>query len=209
MATVPSLAASDTSGVLEQQLISRRECGGHDVSIQIKYCGICHSDLHQLRGEWDISHYYPMVPGHEIVGVVESVGKEVTKFKAGDRVGVGVFVDSCRNCSSCDRGLEQYCLGCEGKKDSLHLTYNCCVEDGRKEKELLFGGYSRQITVDENYVLSIPDQLALDVAAPLLCAGITLYSPLNHFGCLQRGPEMKVGIQGFGGLGHMGVKLAK
>ena len=154
-----------------------------------------------------MSIYYPMVPGHEIVGVVESVGESVTKFKEGDRVGVGCFVDSCRECSSCKAGWENYCLGVPGKQDSMHGTYNCCLKDNNNE--LLFGGYSQSITVDENYVLSIPDSLPLYVAAPLLCAGITMYSPLSHFGCREKGPQMKVGIQGFGGLGQMGVKLAK
>ena len=204
---VNSLAAEDTSGVLGRKLIQRRDCREHDVYIKIKYCGICHSDLHQIRAEWDMSIYYPMVPGHEIVGVVESVGESVTKFKEGDRVGVGCFVDSCRECSSCKAGWENYCLGVPGKQDSMHGTYNCCLKDNNNE--LLFGGYSQSITVDENYVLSIPDSLPLYVAAPLLCAGITMYSPLSHFGCREKGPQMKVGIQGFGGLGQMGVKLAK
>jgi len=172
-----------------------------------QYCGICHSDLHQIRAEWKMNTYYPMVPGHEITGVVEGVGEKVTKFQIGDRVGVGVFVDSCRECSSCKNGEENYCFGCEGKKDRMHGTYNCCLQDAGNE--LLFGGYSQAITVDENYVLRVPDNLGLDVAAPLLCAGITMYSPLNHFGCKERGKDMKVGIQGFGGLGQMGVKLAK
>jgi len=204
---VSSLAASDTSGMLRRKYIQRRACRDHDVLIRIMYCGICHSDLHQIRAEWKMNTYYPMVPGHEITGVVEGVGEKVTKFQIGDRVGVGVFVDSCRECSSCKNGEENYCFGCEGKKDRMHGTYNCCLQDAGNE--LLFGGYSQAITVDENYVLRVPDNLGLDVAAPLLCAGITMYSPLNHFGCKERGKDMKVGIQGFGGLGQMGVKLAK
>ncbi|QDZ18448.1 alcohol dehydrogenase [Chloropicon primus] len=206
MQMVDSLAARDTTGVLSKHKIQRRECRSNDVYINVLFCGICHSDLHQIRAEWSIPHYYPMVPGHEIVGVVEKVGKDVSKFKIGEKVGVGVFVDSCRSCSSCKRGEENYCLGCEGKEDRMCGTYNCCLKDNNNE--ILYGGYSASITVDENYVLRIPDNLPLDKAAPLLCAGITMFSPLNFFGCLEHGAGMQVGIQGFGGLGHMGVKLA-
>jgi len=204
---VCALAAKDTSGVLSRKYIQRRSPLGNDVVIDIHYCGICHSDLHQVRGEWPIDHYYPMVAGHEIVGVVQSVGDEVTKFKVGDRVGVGCFVDSCRSCFQCKSGREQYCGGTSGKKDTLHLTYNCRLED--RGGELTMGGYSQAITVDENYVLSVPAGLDLEVAAPLLCAGITTWSPLVHLKVKEKGSALKVGIQGYGGLGQMGAKFAK
>jgi alcohol dehydrogenase (NADP+) len=173
----------------------RRDPKDHDVVIDIKYCGICHSDIHQVRDEWGGS-IFPMVPGHEIAGVVRAVGSKVTKYKVGDHVGVGCFVDSCRHCSSCEQGLDQYCL--EGNT----LTYNAYERDG---KTPTYGGYSNVIVVDENYVLQIPKSIPLDKAAPLLCAGITLYSPLMHW---KAGPGKKVGIMGLGGLGHMGVKIA-
>ena len=176
--------------------IERREPGPHDVKIDILFCGVCHSDLHTARGEWDGS-LYPCVPGHEIVGKVGAIGAHVTKFKVGDQVGVGCMVDSCRECESCKAGMEQYCYpGNIG-------TYN------GKDKHLgghTFGGYSASITVDEAFVLRIPESLPLDAAAPLLCAGITLYSPLMHW---KAGPGRRVGIVGLGGLGHMGVKIAR
>jgi uncharacterized zinc-type alcohol dehydrogenase-like protein len=176
----------------------RREPREHDVVIDIKYCGVCHSDIHQSRDEW--SDYleesiFPMVPGHEITGVVKSVGSRVTKFKMGDLAGVGCFVDSCRSCIECTRGLEQYCAS------QAVWTYNGREKDGSPT----YGGYSRRIVVDENYVLRMPENLPLDAAAPLLCAGITLYSPLRHW---HAGPGKKVAIIGLGGLGHLGVKLA-
>ncbi len=176
----------------------RREPREHDVVIDIKYCGVCHSDIHQTRDEW--SDYqdesiFPMVPGHEIAGVVSAVGSKVTKHKVGDKVGVGCFVDSCRTCTECQRGLEQYC------SVQTIWTYN-----GRdKEGNPTYGGYSDRIVVDENYVLHMPNNLPLDACAPLLCAGITLYSPLRQW---EAGPGKKVAIVGMGGLGHMGVKLA-
>ena len=172
----------------------RRSNREHDVAIDIKFCGICHSDIHQARDEWGGS-IFPMVPGHEITGVVSSVGSKVTRFKVGDRVGVGCFVDSCRRCAECRRDLQNYCTG------GLVLTYNSREPDGTPT----MGGYSDKIVVDENYVLRIPDALPLDAAAPLLCAGITLYSPLKHW---NAGPGKRVAIVGLGGLGHMGVKLA-
>ena len=172
----------------------RREPREHDVAIDIKFCGICHSDIHQARDEWGGS-IFPMVPGHEIAGVVTAVGNKVTKYKVGDKVGVGCFVDSCRKCAQCKEGLEQYC------SVGMVLTYNGKDKEGAPT----FGGYSEKIVVDENYVLRIPDNLPLDAAAPLQCAGITLYSPLRHWGA---GPGKKVAIVGLGGLGHMGVKLA-
>jgi alcohol dehydrogenase (NADP+) len=173
----------------------RREPGPLDVVIAIKYCGICHSDIHQARDEWGGSRF-PMVPGHEIAGIVERVGSDVTRFEAGDRVGIGCFVDSCGQCDACTRGLEQFCA----KKPSF--TYNGTERDGVTPT---YGGYSERIVVNENYVLRIPDNLPLDAAAPLLCAGITLYSPLRHW---NAGPGKNVAIVGLGGLGHIGVKIA-
>ena len=188
-------AAKRAGGPLEPFAFERREPGAHDVVIDIKYCGICHSDIHQVRDEWGGSAF-PIVPGHEIAGVVSRVGKSVTKYQAGDRVGVGCFVDSCGECDSCRRGLEQFCL--------VHctFTYNSTECDGTTPT---YGGYSERIVVKEDYVLRIPDALPLDGAAPLLCAGITLYSPLRHW---NAGPGKRVAIVGLGGLGHMGVKLA-
>lgn len=174
----------------------RREPGPHDVLIDIQYCGICHSDIHTARSEWG-EVLYPLVPGHEISGVVRKIGSSVQKFTVGDRVGVGCFVDSCRTCAHCEQDLEQYCL------NGFTATYNDHEKDG---KTPTYGGYSSAIVVDENYVLEIPKQIPLDKAAPLLCAGITLYSPLKHW---QAGPGKKVGIMGLGGLGHVGVKIAR
>jgi uncharacterized zinc-type alcohol dehydrogenase-like protein len=173
----------------------RREPGEHDVLIEIQFCGVCHSDIHQARGEWGNSTF-PMVPGHEIVGRVARVGSKVTKFKEGDTAGVGCFVDSCRTCENCREGLEQYC------EVGNVQTYNGTEKDG---KTPTYGGYSTQIVVDENYTLKIPDNLDPAGAAPLLCAGITTYSPLRHF---KVKAGQRVGVVGLGGLGHMGVKLA-
>lgn len=174
----------------------RRVPGPNDVRIDILYCGVCHSDIHQARDEWGGS-IFPMVPGHEIVGTVAEVGSEVRNWKAGDTVGVGCFVDSDRTCEACRAGEEQYC------ETGIVPTYNGHERDG---KTPTYGGYSTGITVDENYVLRIPEGIPLDGAAPLLCAGITTYSPLRHFG-VKAGH--KVAVVGLGGLGHMGVKLAK
>lgn len=174
----------------------RREPKEHDVLIDILYCGICHSDIHQINNEWGGGSIYPMVPGHEITGVVSQVGAKVNRYKLGDRVGVGCFVDSCRRCGPCHQGLEQYCL------ERSTPTYNGLEKDGQTPT---YGGYSNKIVVDENYMLRIPDNLPLDRAALLLCAGITLYSPLVHWGA---GPGKKVVIMGLGGLGHMGIKIA-
>jgi len=188
--------AQSATTPLARLTIERREPGPHDVRIDIVNCGVCHSDLHTARGEW-AGTKYPSVPGHEIVGLVSAVGAQVSKFKVGDRVGVGCMVDSCRECESCREGLEQYC-----EKGNIG-TYNA------PDKHLgghTFGGYSTQIVVDENYVLRLADNLPFDAAAPLLCAGITLWSPLRHW---QAGPGKKVGVVGLGGLGHMGVKLAR
>ena len=187
-------AANSVKAPLAPWSFERREPREHEVMIDIKFCGICHSDIHQARDEWGGS-IFPMVPGHEIAGVVSKTGSKVTKYKPGDRVGVGCFVDSDRTCPECQRGLEQYC-----EKGAV-WTYNGKEYDGTPT----MGGYSERIVVDENYVLRMPDNLPLDGAAPLLCAGITLYSPLMHW---HAGPGKKVAIVGLGGLGHMGVKLA-
>jgi alcohol dehydrogenase (NADP+) len=193
MSTVSAYAATSATEPLTKITITRREPGPHDVAIDIKFVGICHSDIHAARGEWGQPNY-PLVPGHEIAGVVTEAGSEVTKHKVGDHVGVGCFVDSCRECSSCVAGLEQYC------KRGPVGTYNGTGKDGQPTH----GGYSEAIVVDENYVLRIPDSIPLDAAAPLLCAGITLYSPLRHW---NAGPNTRLAIIGLGGLGHMGVKL--
>ncbi|MFJ8358965.1 NAD(P)-dependent alcohol dehydrogenase [Streptomyces sp. NPDC093984] len=194
MTTVAAYAAPAAKAPLERTTIERREVREFDVLIDIKFAGICHSDIHQAREGWGEA-IFPMVPGHEIAGVVSEVGPGVTKFKVGDRVGVGCLVDSCRECENCEKGLEQYCL-----KGGVG-TYNAIGKDG----EPTYGGYSEKIVVDENFVVRIPDGLSLDAAAPLLCAGITTYSPLRHW---NAGPGKKVAIVGLGGLGHMGVKLA-
>ena len=180
---------------LEPFNFERRQPGPNDILLQIDYCGICHTDIHQARGEWGNSTY-PMVPGHEITGRVARAGARVTRFREGDLVGVGCFVDSCRTCSSCKEGLEQYC------EQHLVFTYNATEKDG---KTPTYGGYSNQIVVDENFVVRIPSTLPLAGAAPLLCAGITTYSPLREFK-VKRGD--RVGVVGLGGLGHMGVKIA-
>ena len=180
---------------LEPLQINRREPGANDVAIDIVFCGICHSDLHQVRSEWAGTHY-PCVPGHEIVGRVSRVGNEVSAFKSGDLVGVGCIVDSCKHCEDCDAGLENYC-------DRMIGTYNSPIAD---EPGWTLGGYSQQIVVHERYVLRIRHPEAqLAAVAPLLCAGITTYSPLRHWGV---SPGKKVGVVGIGGLGHMGIKLA-
>ncbi|MPY51307.1 NAD(P)-dependent alcohol dehydrogenase [Streptomyces acidicola] len=192
--TVAAYAAPAAKAPLERTTIERREVGEFDVLIDIKFAGICHSDIHQAREGWGEA-IFPMVPGHEIAGVVSEVGSGVTKYQVGDRVGVGCMVDSCRECENCKAGLEQYCL-----KGNIP-TYNGIGKDG----EPTHGGYSQKIVVAEAFVVRIPDGLALDVAAPLLCAGITTYSPLKHW---NAGPGKKVAVLGFGGLGHMGVKIA-
>ncbi|WKX68971.1 NAD(P)-dependent alcohol dehydrogenase [Streptomyces sp. XD-27] len=195
--TVAAYAAPAPKAPLERTTITRRELGEHDILIDIKYAGICHSDIHSARGEWGEGGHFPLVPGHEIAGVVSAVGSSVTRHAVGDRVGVGCFVDSCRHCENCAAGLEQYCTG-EG---GLVGTYGATGRDGEPTQ----GGYSTHLVVDEHYALRIPEGLALDEAAPLLCAGITLYSPLARW---QAGPGKKVAVVGLGGLGHMGVKIA-
>ena len=192
--TVAAYAAPSAKAPLERTTIERRTVGEFDVLIDIEFAGICHSDIHQAREGWGEA-IFPMVPGHEIAGVVAEVGSGVTKFKAGDRVGVGCMVDSCRECENCKAGREQHCVG--GNVG----TYNAIGRDG----EPTYGGYSQKVVVDENYTVRIPDGLSLDVAAPLLCAGITTYSPLKHWGAA---PGKKVAVVGLGGLGHMAVKIA-
>ncbi len=191
----PCYAAPSANAALTPWSMDRRDPGPNDVLIEILFCGICHSDIHQAREEWG-SAIFPMVPGHEIVGIVRRVGSSVARWKEGDQVGVGVFIDSCRTCASCRGGEEQYC------DEGMTATYNALERDG---KTPTYGGYSTQITVDENYVVRIPAGLSAAGAAPLLCAGITTYSPLRHFG-VKAGDE--VGVVGLGGLGHLGVKFA-
>ncbi len=173
----------------------RRDLGPKDVLIDVQYCGICHSDIHQVRNEWGNS-IYPMVPGHEVAGVVAEVGSAVTKFKPGERAGVGCMVESCRTCPDCKDGEEQYC-------DHPVFTYNSYEKDG---KTLVHGGYSTRMVVNEDFVLRLPKDLPMAAIAPLLCAGITTYSPLHHW---KAGPGKTVGVIGLGGLGHMAVKIAK
>lgn len=189
-----SYAAQNAKSPLAFFEIERRTPGPHDVHIEILYCGVCHSDIHQVRDEWGGS-IFPMVPGHEIVGRVVGIGNQVSRFKVGDLAGVGCFTDSCRTCSNCKAGEEQYC------DTGSQLTYN-----GRdKEGKPTYGGYSTQIITDENYTLKVSENLSLAGVAPLLCAGITTYSPLKYVG-IKKGD--KVAIVGLGGLGHMGVKFA-
>ena len=195
MLTCTGYAATSDKSPLAPLSFERRDPGPVDVQIEILFCGVCHSDLHQARNEWRNTEY-PCVPGHEIVGRVTAVGGQVKKYKTGDLVGVGVMVDSCRTCEHCREGLEQYC------QEGCTLTYN---GHDRKTKELTKGGYSQRVVVDEAFVLRIPEGLDPAAAAPLLCAGITTYSPLRHW---KAGPGKKVGVVGLGGLGHMGVKLA-
>lgn len=189
-------AAQSATTALASFQFQRRDPRKNDVEIEILYCGVCHSDLHQARNDWGNS-IYPMVPGHEIVGKVISVGVEVTKFKVGDTVGVGCMVDSCQTCPSCEQGLEQYCEG------GHTLTYN---DIDRHDKMPTFGGYSERIVVSDKFVLKVPENLDLKGVGPLLCAGITTWSPLRHW---QVGKDSKVAVIGLGGLGHMGLKLAK
>ena len=191
-----ALASATPLGPFE---LERRAVGAKDVEIPIPFCGVCHSDLHTARNEWQ-NTVYPCVPGHEIVGTVTRVGAAVTKVKAGDRVGVGCMVDSCRACDACKSGMQQFCA------KGATFTYNSPeLAQGAKEGAIAYGGYSRGVVVDEAFVLRIPEQLALAAAAPLLCAGITTYSPLRHW---KVGKGQKVGVVGLGGLGHMAVKLA-
>lgn len=195
MLSIKGYAAMTAKTALQPFPFERREVGPHDVLMKISHCGVCHSDIHQARNEWGGS-IFPMVPGHEIVGTVTQIGSKVKRFKVGDRTGVGCFVDSCRTCGPCREGLEQYC------EAGMLLTYSARDKEGR----ITQGGYSSQIVVDENYVLRIPAVLSSAGAAPLLCAGITTYSPFRHWGV---GKYHKLGVVGLGGLGHMAVKIAK
>jgi len=188
-------AQSDSSGVAEMP-IPRRELRPDDVALDIDYCGICHTDIHFVENDWGATQY-PVVPGHEIVGTVRAVGRDVTRFSPGDRVGVGCLVDSCRQCGSCHDGLEQYC------EQGPTGTYN---GEDRHDGSRTYGGYSQAIVVSDRFVLSMPERLDPAAAAPLLCAGITTYSPLRHFGV---GAGHRIGVIGMGGLGHMGVKFAR
>ena len=194
MITVKARAVDGPDKPFRVAEIKRRDLDLHDVLIEIKYAGICHSDIHTAHGEWGPVNY-PLVPGHEIAGIVTDVGVEVTKYKVGDRVGVGCMVDSCGECEYCRKGEEQYCL-----KGNVP-TYAGVDKYGEPTQ----GGYSTHIVVTEDFVVRIPENIGLDVAAPLLCAGITTYSPLNHWGA---GPGKKVAVVGMGGLGHMAVKIA-
>ncbi|MFE7594603.1 NAD(P)-dependent alcohol dehydrogenase, partial [Kitasatospora sp. NPDC057512] len=192
--TVAAYAVPAPKAPLERTTIERRAVGEHDVLIDIAFAGICHSDIHQAHEGWGRA-VFPMVPGHEIAGVVAEVGPGVTGFAVGDRVGVGCMVDSCRTCDNCRAGLEQYC------DEGPVWTYNAVGKDGRPT----YGGYAKTVVVDENYVVRVPEALPLDKAAPLLCAGITTYSPLRHW---NAGPGKRVAVVGLGGLGHMGVQIA-
>ncbi len=199
MNTVKAIGAGSATTPLRALNIARREVGPDDVQFDILYCGVCHSDLHIARNEWSaMPTVYPCVPGHEIVGRVTRVGANVRKFKVGDLAATGCMVDSCGKCGSCREGLEQYC-----DVGGTVFTYN--IADPHGTAPVTYGGYSKSIVVKEHFVLRVSDKLPLERVAPLLCAGITLYSPLKHW---KAGPGKKVGIVGLGGLGHMGVKLA-
>jgi len=188
-------AALSAKSNLVSHEFDRRDLGEHDVALDISYAGICHSDIHQVAEEWGPA-IFPMVPGHEIAGVVTSIGKKVSKFAVGDKIGVGVFVDSCRTCASCQKGMQQYCV------EGMTGTYNGLERDGTT---VAMGGYSNNFVINEDYAVRIPDNLPMEGVAPLLCAGITLYSPIKHWNVQ---PGMKVAVMGLGGLGHMGVKFA-
>ncbi|HYH77825.1 MAG TPA: NAD(P)-dependent alcohol dehydrogenase [Arthrobacter sp.] len=194
MLTANAYAAPSATGDLVPTTIERRDVGAHDVLIEIRFAGICHSDIHTVRGDWG-PQQYPLAPGHEIAGIVTEVGSAVTKHAVGNRVGVGCMVNSCRECANCLKGEEQYCL------NGMIGTYGAVDRDGT----ITQGGYSSHVVVTEDFVVGIPDGIGLDAAAPLLCAGITTYSPLRHWGA---GPGKKVAVVGLGGLGHMAVKLA-
>lgn len=195
MITSHGFAALQAGAKLEPYTFERREPRAHDVCLDVLYCGVCHSDIHQIRDEWS-GGIFPMVPGHEIVGRITKIGEAVSKFEVGDVIGVGCMIDSCRRCTSCQTGLEQYC------EEGFVATYNALEKDG---KTVTYGGYSSNLVVDEAFALRIPPSLHLPETAPLLCAGITTYSPLRHW---ATAPGKVVGVVGFGGLGHMAVKLA-
>ncbi|KAH0689306.1 hypothetical protein KY289_016664 [Solanum tuberosum] len=188
-------AARDPSGILSPFHFSRRENGDDDVTVKILYCGVCHSDLHTLKNEWGFTKY-PIIPGHEIVGFVTAVGSSVHKFKVGDRVGVGVIVGSCQTCDICEQNLENYC-------PKMIFTYNSTDHDGINT----YGGYSDMIVVHQHFVLQFPENLPSDAGAPLLCAGITVYSPMKYYGMTEPGKHL--GVAGLGCLGHIAVKFGK
>ncbi|KAJ9675089.1 hypothetical protein PVL29_024153 [Vitis rotundifolia] len=194
--TVSGWAAHDSSGKITPYVFKRRENGPNDVTIEILYCGICHTDLHHVRNDWGIT-MYPVVPGHEITGVVTKVGTNVTRFKTGDRVGVGCLAASCLECEFCKSSQENYC-------DQIQFTYNGIFWDG----SITYGGYSRMLVADQRYVVRVPENLPMDAVAPMLCAGITVYSPMKDTKMLES-PGKKLGIIGLGGLGHVAVKFAK
>lgn len=189
-------AAFNETDALEPHTIERRQLSPKDVFIDIEYCGVCHSDIHTAKGDWGKPNY-PVVPGHEIIGRIKEIGSEVTKFKVGDLVGVGCMVESCQDCHPCEEGLEQYC------ENGFTGTYN---SKNSKHGGVTYGGYSENIVVEEKFVLNVPENIDVKAAAPLLCAGITTWSPLRHWN-VKEGD--KVGVIGLGGLGHMGVKFAK
>ncbi|KAA8889965.1 NAD(P)-dependent alcohol dehydrogenase [Nocardia colli] len=198
MTTAAAYALSASDGAFEKVTIERRDLGPRDVLIDIKYAGICHSDIHTARNEWGGTKY-PVVPGHEIAGLVAAVGSEVSKYQVGDRVGVGCMVNSCGKCGPCLANEEQFC------NRGATMTYNTQVDPAVQADGYTMGGYSTQIVVTEHFVVGIPEGIGLDQAAPLLCAGVTLFSPLRHW---NAGPGKKVAIIGMGGLGHVGVKIA-
>ena len=197
MTKVFSYAAKSATDKLEPLVIERREVGIDDIQVQILYCGVCHSDIHMTRDEWGFNSIYPMVPGHEIIGTVTKIGTGVTGYNIGDLVGVGCMVDSCQQCTPCMDGLEQYC------EQGCIATYG--AKDIRHDNSITYGGYSQQIVVDKKFILRIPTNIDTKKVAPLLCAGITTWSPLQHWGV---GKGDMIGIIGLGGLGHMGIKFA-
>lgn len=196
MSKASGYAAESAESALAPFSFERRAPRADDISIEIDYCGVCHTDIHFTQNDWGNSKF-PVVPGHEIIGHVTAVGNEVSRFKVGDVVGVGCMVDSCRTCSACNAGLEQYCL------EGMTGTYN---GEDRHDHSITYGGYSDHVVVSERFVVKVPESLDLASAAPILCAGITTYSPLRHYG-VKAGD--KIGVIGMGGLGHMGVKFAK
>ncbi|KAJ4759804.1 Cinnamyl alcohol dehydrogenase [Rhynchospora pubera] len=192
---VTGWAGKDSSGKVTPHVFKRRENGPEDVTIKVQFCGMCHTDLHYLKNDWGIT-MYPVVPGHEITGIITKVGLNVTNFKVGDRVGVGCIYASCLNCEFCEASEENYC-------DQVQFTYNGIFWDG----SITYGGYSEMLVANNRYVVRIPESLPLDAAAPLLCAGITVYSPMKHHNMFQAGK--KLGVVGLGGLGHVAVKFGK